>query len=293
MGSGKYREILNKVLIFLVAVLIIIILSSLINSYTVVHPPRRSITLTPSEYGMGYETVSFESLDGLRLKGWFIPNILKNESHPLIIVCHGHGANKGNVLFAAKLLHNNGYNVLLFDFRAHGESEGDFASLGWLEPNDLKGAIEYAKNRFNPKNIGVMGFSMGGTTAITTAGQTPEIRAVVADSAFADRFKLISKASRFPPPFAYLTPMFAQIQGMNMDENLPVNYAENITPNALLIIQGDQDNLVETEDAISLYNKAKDPKEIWLVQDTPHVGAYQTQRQDYEKRVLLFFNEYL
>ncbi len=289
MVTLNYPKILRQACVILAGFAILIIIFSFPNSYTIIHPPRRPVIFTPSDYGMSYETVSFQSLDGLRLKGWLIPS---NQSRSLIIVCHGHGANKGDVLFAAEFLRKSGYSVLLFDFRAHGESEGGFATLGWLEPNDLKGAIEYAKNRINPDNIGVIGFSMGGTTAITTAGQTSEIRAVIADSAFADRSKLIIKAVN-TPLFGYLTVLLAEMQGMNMHENLPTDYAGNIAPGALLIIQGDLDNLVELEDAMLLYNSAKEPKYIWPVMDTPHVRAHQTQGKEYEKRVLDFFGEYL
>lgn len=289
MNPGKNPEILKTALTILAGFAIFIMLLSFFQSYMIVHPPRRPPIFDPSDYGMSYETVAFESLDGLELKGWFIPN---NQSNSLVIVCHGHGANKGDVLFAAKFLHNNGYNILLFDFRAHGESEGYLATLGWLEPNDLKAAINYAKNRTNPENIGVIGFSMGGTTAITTAGQISEIRAVVADSAFADRSKLIRKAVNLPL-LDYIIVFLAQIQGMNMHENLPLDYASEISPSALLIIQGDQDRLVETEDAELLYSKAKQPKELWLVENTPHVQAYRTQKEEYERRVLEFFGEHL
>lgn len=289
MNPGKNPEILKTALTILAGFAIFITFLSFFQSYMIVHPPRRPPIFDPSDYGMSYETAAFESPDGLELKGWFIPN---NQSNSLVIVCHGHGANKGDVLFAAKFLHNNGYEILLFDFRAHGESEGYLATLGWLEPNDLKAAIEYAKNRTNPENIGVIGFSMGGTTAITTAGQTNDIKAVIADSAFADRSRLIRKAVNLPL-LDYIIVFLAQIQGMNMHENLPTDYVSEIAPSALLIIQGDQDRLVETEDAELLYNKAKQPKELWLVENTPHVRAYQTQKQEYERRVSSFFDKYL
>lgn len=291
MKLGKHPEILKTAGMFLALFVMFMAVVSLFQSFTIIHPPRRPLIFTPSNYGMAYESVTFESLDGLQLKGWLIPN---NQSRSLIIVCHGHGANKADVLFAAEFLYGNGYQILLFDFRSHGESAGGIATLGWLETNDLKGAIAYVKERINPENIGVIGFSMGGATAITTAGQTSEIRAVVADSAFADRSRLIIKAvDILPPPLGYLTPLFAEMQGMNMRENLPINYAEKVAPNALFIIQGDQDHLVDVDDAISLYSRAKEPKDLWLVPNTPHVQAYRTQGKEYERRVLAFFDEYL
>ncbi len=292
MKVGNYLEILKKGGVVLIWVVIIITVISLFQSYSIVHPLRRPVTLTPSYYGMDYESVVFNSSDGLRLKGWLI---LNNESRSMVIVSHGHGADKGDVLDVAGVLYRNGYSTFLFDFRAHGESEGDFASLGWLETNDLEGAIEFVKDRANPDNIGVIGFSMGGTVAITTAGQRDEIKAVVADSAFADRSKLIDMAVKYvlPSPLDFLIHFFLRIQGMDMVENLPLEHVDAISPNALLIIQGDKDHLVEVEDAMSLYDKAKEPKELWLVPGAPHVGAQQAEKSEYEKRVLEFFDKYL
>lgn len=285
MNAGKRLELLKTAVMVLIVVVFFTTAISFYSSYSIVHPPKRPVTITPSHYGMDYESTIFSSSDGVRLKGWLI---LNNESQSLVIVCHGHGSNKGNVLGMAEFLYRNGHSTFLFDFRAHGESEGGLATLGWLETNDLKAAIEYVKKRVNPDNIGVLGFSMGGATAITTAGQTNDIKAVVADSAFADRSKLITKATHLPP-FGYLTVLFARMQGMNMDENLPVNYVGKISPNALLIIQGDKDHLVDVEDGELLYDKAKEPKELWLVSNAPHVGAYHKERSEYERRVLEFF----
>ncbi|UCD02701.1 MAG: alpha/beta hydrolase [Candidatus Aenigmatarchaeota archaeon] len=283
------RKILYKALPALAVIAIFVVLIPLFQAYTISHPFRRLPVATPSQYGMNYESVVFTSSDGLQLKGWLIMN---NESRSLVIVCHGHGSNKGEVVHVAEMLNRNGYSTLLFDFRAHGESEGDFASLGWLEVNDLKAAIEYVKERVNPDNIGVIGFSLGGAVGITAAAQTDDIKAVVADSAFADRSRLIARAvGNVLPPLGYLTVLFARMFGMNMDEN-PVNYVEKISPNALMIIQGDKDHLVEVGDAELMYERAKEPKELWLVPDAPHVVAY-TGRSGYEERIVEFFDKYL
>jgi fermentation-respiration switch protein FrsA (DUF1100 family) len=292
MVFRNHPKLLKTTAKLIAVALIFLMVIPILQSYTILHPPRRHAATTPSNLGMDYENVVFNSSDGLRLNGWMLPN---NESGFLVIVSHGHGSNMGDVLEVAEMLHDGGYSIFMFDFRAHGESEGDIATLGWLETNDLRGAIEYVKEAVNPDKIGVLGFSMGGAVAITTAGQMNDIKAVVADSAFADRSRLISMAvgNVLPQPFGYLTVFFARVQGMNSYENNPVSYAEKISPNALLIIQGDRDHLVEVEDAKLLYDNAKEPKELWLVPDTPHVNAFYTEREEYEKRVLGFFDEYL
>ena len=290
MEPQKKTQLIRAIKSILIVIIIMIAMISVSTSYSLVHPPRRADMTTPSDYGLSYEAITFQSADGTELKGWHIPHAL---SSSLIIVCHGHGANKGDVLFAADFLHTSGYETLLFDFRAHGESGGGIATLGYLEPNDLKAAIDYAKSNFNPESIGVIGYSMGGATAITLAGQTSEIRALVVDSAFADRYKLVSKATYLPFPFYFIIQFLAELQGMNMRENLPIDYVDKISPNALLIIQGDRDNLVDLEDAVLLYEKAKEPKKLWIVEETPHVRAYFTHKQEYETMVLEFFSEHL
>ncbi len=288
MMNSRYT--LRKLLIVLAVILIFVIAIPLFRSYGISHPLRRLPATTPSQYGLEYETVVITTSDDLKLYGWFIPN---NESGSVIILCHGHGSNKGEVVHVAEMLHRNGFSTLLFDFRAHGESEGSFATLGRLEANDLMAAIGYARERLSPKSIGVIGFSLGGATAIMTAGQTGDIRAVISDSAFADRGKLIEKASRsgLPPSFGYLTSWFAQMWGISMDEN-PSDYAGKVSPAALMIIQGDRDHLVDVEDAQLLYDTAKEPKEIWLVQNAPHVVAY-TLSSKYEEKIVEFFEKYI
>jgi fermentation-respiration switch protein FrsA (DUF1100 family) len=299
MGNGRRRgnrpEILRKALKkaprVLAVLVIFVVVVALFQSYTISHPFRRLLAVTPSDYGMEYESVAFASSDGLLLKGWLIPS---NESRSLVIVCHGHGSSKGDVLSVAGMLHRNGYSVFLFDFRAHGESGGDFATLGRLETGDLMAAIEYVTERADPESRGVIGFSLGGATAIMAAGQTGDIKAVVADSAFADRSRLITKAVRsglLPPPVDYLTLLFLGMWGMRMDEN-PSDYAGKVSPSALMIIQGDRDHLVDVEDAELLYEKAKEPREFWVVPGAPHVVAYGGV-SGYEERVLGFFDSHI
>ena len=108
----------------------------------------------PESFNLKYEDVEFESSDGLKLKGWFIPS---NKSGNTIIVMHGYPTNKADVLpFSMFLLKR--FNVFLFDFRSFGESEGSYTTAGYKEVNDLDGAIKYLENRKDVKNIGALGF---------------------------------------------------------------------------------------------------------------------------------------
>jgi len=96
------------------------------------------------------------------------------------------GANKSDFTKLAASLVRRGYVVLLFDFRAHGESSGSRTSLGYHEQKDVLAALSILKAReeIDLQRIGIYGFSMGGSTAILTAAQSGAFSAVVADSAF-------------------------------------------------------------------------------------------------------------
>jgi len=85
-----------------------------------------------------YESVELTSEDGLKLAGWYTPP--KNGT--VILVAHGHAAARPEDIYA--LFASHGYGVLAWDFRAHGDSEGDFTSLGYYEVLDVKAALDYA-----------------------------------------------------------------------------------------------------------------------------------------------------
>lgn len=132
---------------------------------------------SPADFDLTFEDVSFQSRDSLTLRGWFIP---ANPAKPAIIFCHGHAGSMDPDVAYAPWFHAAGFNVLMFDFRAHGRSEGNRVSLGYFERQDLLGAVDYLQGR-GIMEVGVMGFSMGGAVGVTTAAQCESIRATISD----------------------------------------------------------------------------------------------------------------
>src|SRR5579864_1350427 len=130
------------------------------------------------------EEVTFPSIgDGLRISGWFFA--APETPAPTVILCHGIWTGRRECLPLALLFRAKGYNVLTFDFRAHGLSDGKFTSVGHHETNDVLGAVHYVKDRpeVDPRRIGVIGFSMGAAASIQAAARCEDIAALVADSA--------------------------------------------------------------------------------------------------------------
>src|SRR5256885_290976 len=82
------------------------------------------------------ESVHFAARDGISLSGWFVPCPGAKQAVALL---HGHQASRRQMLARARLLHEHGLAVLLYDARGHGESAGELVSIGWFETRDLLG----------------------------------------------------------------------------------------------------------------------------------------------------------
>jgi pimeloyl-ACP methyl ester carboxylesterase len=155
-------------------------------------PPAASVAAT-------YEEVSFRSTDGLLLKGWWFPVASADRA---VVLVHGRSANRIKSGFnpqkVAQFLLANRYSVLLFDLRAHGESEGVRYSLGQYEPRDVIAAIDFAQRKagIDRKRVAIIGESMGGGSAIMTVKVDPTIGPVIADSAFADGITVVDEVGQ-------------------------------------------------------------------------------------------------
>jgi dipeptidyl aminopeptidase/acylaminoacyl peptidase len=135
--------------------------------------------VTPADAGLEYEAVEFRSRDDLTLFGWY----LRGAKRAAVILVHGHGSKGIVMIYHASAMVAKGYTVLMFDLRAHGSSEGDVCTSGWLESSDLLGALDYLRSRddVDGDKIGVLGLSLGGQVALRAAAQDESIRAVVAE----------------------------------------------------------------------------------------------------------------
>ncbi|HDH44034.1 MAG TPA: hypothetical protein ENG66_01320 [Thermococcus sp.] len=112
-------------------------------AYKIGHSERRPVLLALFVLGMNYLEITFKSGD-IKLKGWFI----LGDSNATIVIAHGYGENKAECLDYAEFLHKASYNLLLFDFRAHGESEGNWTSNGYYESDDIIAAVNTLKRTF-------------------------------------------------------------------------------------------------------------------------------------------------
>ncbi len=251
----------------------------------------------PARYGLTYEEVTFLSRDGLTLRGWFIP---APEARGTVVFCHGHAGSMDPDLRYAPAFHKRGYNVLMFDFRGHGRSEGQYVSMGCYERQDLLGAVDYLQSR-GIDRVGVLGFSMGGAVAMATAPHTEAIRAVVSDGGFARLSDAVAAGVRTRGLPGFLASLVGHLivwlmglrLGCSPREADPIRWVGRITPRALFLIHGALDPFITLEQVRELYAAAGEPKEIWIVPDAGHREADRRYPEEYRHRVLAFFDRWL
>jgi fermentation-respiration switch protein FrsA (DUF1100 family) len=252
----------------------------------------------PAALGLAYEPVRFASRDGLWLGGWFVPAAAP--ARGTLILCHGHAGSLDPDLKYVPAFHRQGYNVLQFDFRAHGRSEGQRVSMGYYERLDLLGSIDYVQAR-GIERVGVLGFSMGGAVAISTAARCPAIAAVVSDGGFA-RIRSALRAGiqerGLPKSLAaVLTPLAVRFAGWrlgcDLDDADPLRWIGDISPRPVLLIHAGQDIFVTRAEIEALYAAAGNPRELWSVPEAKHRRVDQVRPEEYMARILAFFDRWL
>jgi uncharacterized protein len=278
--------ILRVVLIVLSGLIII----SLWGFYSSIRPPKIISSVTPRDLKMNYEDVSFRTVDGLTLRGWYIPAAQRTEK--TLILLHGYPADKGNILPALSFLHED-FNLLLFDFRYLGKSEGSYSTVGAKEVEDLLAAIQFLQSR-GVREVGVWGFSMGGAVALMAIEKAPEIRAVISESSYASLAEMTFELLRIPGlnyPIAYLLGVWAKLfLGIDVTEASPADRIRN-TKIPILLIHSSADAVIPFSHARSLQQAlAKNPNaEFWFHEQFAHGQL----ASDYKNRVRNFFLEHL
>ncbi len=256
----------------------------------------------PAAHGLEFEEVTFLSRKGdVNLGGWYIAD---NEDGPTLIFVHGIGSNRSDndaVELAARLV-ERGFDVLLFDLRAHGTSGGDQVTGGQFERLDALGAFDFLVERgVQPEDIGLLGFSMGAGTSLLAAADEPEIRALVVDSPYARATELIAQETArktiFPqwvvPVFIPTTRLMAhRLFGIDLGFLVPEDAAAKLSY-PILVIHGTADTRIPTEHGERVYAAAPAGSEIWLVPGVDHVDAFKEYPDEYVDRLTGYFEERL
>lgn len=249
-----------------------------------------------SIYSASFEHVRVPTADGLTLDGWFIP---ETGAQRTILICHGAGANKGNFIWFFGPLIGHGYNVLFFDFRAHGASDGRMATYGIREKADVVAAVEWLKrDRPSQSNVVVgLGSSQGAMALALAAAEDSRLDAVVLDSPFTSpRDLLHDDFGRVPvvgPLVADWLLALASVQtGTNFFNVSAERAVASLRDRPVFVVHGDEDMIMPASHSQRLYDAAPGPKAIWFGPG-PHSNIITTEPEEYGKRLFAFLDEHL
>ena len=264
------------------------------------HPKWKREDHDLADFGLPAEDVTFASRDGTRLAGWFIPAAPAKRA-PAVVLSHGHGRSRAELLPHANFLHRAGYAVLAFDYRHRGESAGDAVTMGLREQDDLLGAIDAlaARPEVDAGRIGVVAVSMGSVIAILVAADDTRVRALVAECPYATRDAVMTRALRhyfhLPPfPFAPIAHwLIGRRLGQPVDVADAIDHIARISPRSLFLIADEEDAVLGPEDTARLFAAAQEPKRYWLIPGAGHSRGWQAAPEEYERRALGFLNEAL
>jgi alpha-beta hydrolase superfamily lysophospholipase len=258
---------------------------------------RKMPTRTPAALRLPYDDVEVTTADGLTLPGWWIPPAGRG----VIILVHGYKGHRGQLLGVAEVFHRHGYGLLVPALRAHDRSGGELISFGKEETKDLEAWEAYLHGRgdVDPARVAMLGVSMGGEIAIKYAAEHADIRALVADCAFSSVNDTVATSVRYftglPAfPFAPMIEFWMEREvGFDASDLDAKQWIRNVSPRPVLVMQGGADVVISVESGRKLFAAAGQRKELWFGPSVGHAKFFETMPQEYERRVVGFFDRYL
>jgi len=240
------------------------------------------------------QSVILEGPKGETISGWFARG--KPELGAVLLL-HGVRSNRYQMLDRAKSLNGAGYSVLLIDLPAHGESNGARITFGYREAEGVRASLRFLNQTVPGEKTAVIGVSLGAASFLL-ADVVPAPSAVVLESmyptiseALANRLRM--RVGQIGAAFTPLLLTQLPIQlGINADELRPIDHLSSLHA-PVLIASGTEDRHTTMTETKRIFETARLPKELWLVDGAAHVDLYHFNSKAYELRVFSFLAKYL
>lgn len=246
-----------------------------------------------------FEDLEILSHDGLKLKAKFLKS--NQDTNKVLIAVHGYRSyNLREYAYYIKFYHDLGFNILLPDNRAHGESEGTYIGFGWLDRLDCIQWIYTMKNKFNQDlQIVLHGISMGGATVLMASGEDlpQDVKCIISDCGFTsllEQFEYQLKDSKIPSSLLLPTATLLSKKriGYSFKEASTINQVKK-SKIPTLFIHGDQDTFVPTYMVYDLYNVCSAEKDLLIIEGAKHAQSYIVDKDLCEKTIIEFMNKYV
>lgn len=247
--------------------------------------------VTPSNFLLNnYENQNFLDAEGVEHAGWLLRGL---RGAPVILLCHGYGSNRSELLSLATVLQENHFNVYLFNF--YGEKGGQhWSDFGTRNIQILKAAMRAVTQQpgVNTVRMGLFGRTTGGYAALAVAEQTPAVRAVVADTVYEQPEQMFD--SQIEQLFGS-TPTFRMVMNAEFHLFLLESKAADV-PGNLSKLKDVPKFFLSGRDIPSLaalteklYNLAPPPKRLLVMDRSLLAFSSGNEKKEYETQVLTFF----
>ena len=241
--------------------------------------------------------VSITSDDGLLLKGNTVRTPEKSDLWAILI--HGYTSKKEHMGNYAAYYAEKGFNVLMPDMRGHGESEGDYIGMGWLDRKDVLKWINLIISENPSAVITLHGVSMGGATVMMTAGEElpDNVKAIVDDCGYTSVWDIFSDELQYIfglPTFPFLNTasIIAKLRaGYTFEEASALEQIKNAKV-PMMFIHGSEDNFVHTEMVYRVYEACPTDKELYVAEGAGHGGAVYIDPGVYYDKVFAFLEKH-
>ncbi|MEZ6062989.1 MAG: alpha/beta hydrolase [Planctomycetaceae bacterium] len=219
-----------------------------------------------------------------------------DDAKGVVVLVHGIRGSRRAMVRRAELLRANGYCSVLIDLQGHGESSGDQITVGHLERHDVRAAVEYARREHPGQPIGVIGVSLGGASALLASPLG--IDAIVLESVYSDIDRAINnRVAASLGPLAWLPAQLLLIQlkprlGVSPSELRPIDHLAGVGC-PVFLISGSDDYHTTAAETAEMFERAQEPKELWMVAGAAHVDLLAASPEVYSKRVIRFLDKHM
>ncbi len=259
----------------------------------VIRPQRRQLNLDPGDLGFKFEAVTLKAFDRAELAAFYVPATVPARGN--LVLLHGKDSAKELYLEYLPQLVGHGYNLLLYDARAHGRSQGEFTTFGYREWRDAVSAATYLRYLGGDLPTGVFGHSLGGAVALQAMARSRAIDFGIVESTFTHLGEITHAYFRrrlsLPVPrwFSDLildeADKLAQFHHRSIE---PLRAARDVTQ-PTLIIHGEADQAIDVDHGRQLYAALSSTlKELYIVPGAGHDNLTEVGDDGYWWRLRAF-----
>jgi pimeloyl-ACP methyl ester carboxylesterase len=285
----------SKLIVAVIAILFFTLLSSTTVSifllYRILSPTHSQMDLNATDFPGRPEEFAFTAPGGSQRSGWFFPGL---RGAPTVVLCHGYGSSRAELLTLATSIQDRQYNVFIFDFIGHGTNKG-YTTMGFQETRELKAALDGLAQRddVNKDSFAIWGTNLGAYAALAVAEKTPAVRALILESVYnrpTDFLRLqVTRSGLSNLPWLQSMTTFAfDFEHREDREVPPVTTGLGATKGVYKLFLESPDERELAVSTHTLFMRAPEPKEEAVLAQGNYAGMPDDAKRGYENRVLSF-----